>query len=166
MPAGSYPKGVSPYGVFDMSGNVSEWTSSAYEPYPHPEGVLPTDFGGTPGNRPQDEIAPPTIPPPASNVKIKKDDPRLRFFTIEMLQDIRPRVYRGGSYNSYARFLRCAQRQKEDPGSRWQNLGFRCAGRLSEHRRPCLRPLHRQPRLRLHRHQTRPDPGNGAGDAR
>src|SRR4026208_1157434 len=92
MPAGSYPKGVSPYGVFDMSGNVSEWTSRAYEPYPHPEGVLPTDFGGTPGNRPQDEIAPPTIPPPASHVKIKKDDPRVRVLTIQMLQDTRPRA--------------------------------------------------------------------------
>lgn len=25
MPVGSYPKGISPYGVHDMAGNVEEW---------------------------------------------------------------------------------------------------------------------------------------------
>jgi formylglycine-generating enzyme required for sulfatase activity len=31
---GSYPKDVSPYHVFDMAGNVMEWTLSWYQPYP------------------------------------------------------------------------------------------------------------------------------------
>ncbi len=31
---GSYPKDVSPYNVFDMAGNVMEWTASWYQPYP------------------------------------------------------------------------------------------------------------------------------------
>ena len=31
---GSYPKDVSPYGVFDMAGNVMEWTMSWYQAYP------------------------------------------------------------------------------------------------------------------------------------
>jgi formylglycine-generating enzyme required for sulfatase activity len=31
---GSYPKDVSPYQVFDMAGNVMEWTASWYQPYP------------------------------------------------------------------------------------------------------------------------------------
>ena len=33
-PIGTHPQGASPYGVEDMSGNVSEWTSSLYRPYP------------------------------------------------------------------------------------------------------------------------------------
>jgi formylglycine-generating enzyme required for sulfatase activity len=33
-PVGSYPKDKSPYGVFDMAGNVSEWVEDWYQPYP------------------------------------------------------------------------------------------------------------------------------------
>ena len=31
---GSYPDGISPFGVADMAGNVAEWTESEYRPYP------------------------------------------------------------------------------------------------------------------------------------
>ncbi len=33
-PVGSYPQGRSPYGVYDMAGNVMEWVSDWYQAYP------------------------------------------------------------------------------------------------------------------------------------
>jgi formylglycine-generating enzyme required for sulfatase activity len=34
-PVGSYPTGASPYGAQEMAGNVFQWTSSLYKPYPY-----------------------------------------------------------------------------------------------------------------------------------
>jgi formylglycine-generating enzyme required for sulfatase activity len=34
-PVGSYPAGASPYGVYDLAGNVWEWTQSEYRDYPY-----------------------------------------------------------------------------------------------------------------------------------
>jgi formylglycine-generating enzyme required for sulfatase activity len=34
-PVDSFPKGASPYGILDLSGNAWEWVSSAYLPYPY-----------------------------------------------------------------------------------------------------------------------------------
>jgi formylglycine-generating enzyme required for sulfatase activity len=33
-PVGSYAPGVSPFGIFDMAGNVAEWTSNIFKGYP------------------------------------------------------------------------------------------------------------------------------------
>jgi formylglycine-generating enzyme required for sulfatase activity len=34
-PVGSYPTGASPFGILDLAGNVAEWISSLYKPYPY-----------------------------------------------------------------------------------------------------------------------------------
>ncbi len=43
MPVGSYPADVSPYGVYDLGGNVSEWCGDWYDP---------SYYSVTPGNNP------------------------------------------------------------------------------------------------------------------
>lgn len=35
LPVGSYPAGATPDGVEDMAGNVAQWTSTRYAPYPY-----------------------------------------------------------------------------------------------------------------------------------
>jgi formylglycine-generating enzyme required for sulfatase activity len=37
------------------------------------------------------------------------------------------RVYRGGSWNTFSKYLRCANREHTSPGKRWVYVGFRCA---------------------------------------
>ena len=37
LPVGSFPEGMSPYGLNDMTGNVWEWTESWYYAYPNNE---------------------------------------------------------------------------------------------------------------------------------
>ncbi|MFQ5587463.1 MAG: formylglycine-generating enzyme family protein [Nitrospiria bacterium] len=44
QPVGSFPEDRSPYGVFDMAGNVSEWTDSWYRAYPGSDYKSP-DYG-------------------------------------------------------------------------------------------------------------------------
>lgn len=46
-PVGSYPKGVSFYGAYNMSGNVWEWVTDWYDVYPGGDASVSEDFGQT-----------------------------------------------------------------------------------------------------------------------
>jgi formylglycine-generating enzyme required for sulfatase activity len=37
------------------------------------------------------------------------------------------KVYRGGGFNTYGKYLRCANREREKPDKKWRYIGFRCA---------------------------------------
>ncbi len=45
LPVGTYPHGISPYGLFDVTGNVSEWVADWYDPYYYLKGP-PSDPEG------------------------------------------------------------------------------------------------------------------------
>jgi len=132
-PVASYFEGQSPYGAVNMAGNVAEWTASAYAPYPRLELALPDALGGTSGQATHPRTAAEVIFQVPTQKDLERarldhdpDDSLLQFLTIEELADRRDRVYRGGSINNYARFLRCANRQRSNPDHRWYNVGFRC----------------------------------------
>jgi formylglycine-generating enzyme required for sulfatase activity len=93
VPVMSIPGNVSPYGVFDMSGNAAEWVDDWYAPYPREEG---------------DEI------------------PKEITTRQQSYSDQKHKVYRGGGFNTFGKYLRCANREREKPGRKWRYIGFRC----------------------------------------
>jgi formylglycine-generating enzyme required for sulfatase activity len=89
-----YSDGRSPYGLYDMAGNVAEWVDTWFAAYPREE---------------FDEL----------DEDVSNHKP--------MYGKKKYRVYRGGSWNNYGKYLRCANREKEKPTARWSRIGFRCA---------------------------------------
>jgi len=89
---GSYPEDVSPYGIYDMSGNVWEWCEDWYQ----------DDFYKT---------------SPEKNPLCDKEGSF--------------RVLRGGSWYYSRRFVRCANRNRNNSDNRYNVIGFRCAKTLT-----------------------------------
>ena len=50
-PVGSYPAGSSPYGVYDMAGNVLEWVNDLFEPLYYQYSPLDNPIGPASGSR-------------------------------------------------------------------------------------------------------------------
>jgi formylglycine-generating enzyme required for sulfatase activity len=92
---GLFPGGVSPCGALDMSGNVWEWTRSLWG----------KDFDK-----------------PSHKYPYRPDDARRE--NLEAEDDVL-RVLRGGSFSVSENFLRAAFRSWNDPGNRFDFVGFR-----------------------------------------
>jgi formylglycine-generating enzyme required for sulfatase activity len=98
---GSYPAGASWVGALDMSGNLWEWVSSAYAPYPYQgdDGRERDDAAGNAGNAGNADDADNSV----------------------------PRVFRGGWLSYVDRGTSAVMRFRMDPEERDWRVGFRCA---------------------------------------
>jgi eukaryotic-like serine/threonine-protein kinase len=90
-PVGSYANGVSPYGVYDMVGNVWEWVNDWYSETYYQSSPTENPLGPDSGQG---------------------------------------RVLRGGSWYSNDLDVRSASRDRYDPTSPNDNIGFRCSRSL------------------------------------
>lgn len=97
LAVGSFPDGVSPYGVHDLAGNVWEWTSSPYDPY---KGFKPGKY----------------------RVKGSRED-----LTALPLWDPNQRVVVGGSFQEPNLAARINTRRGSDRTQFTNALGFRVA---------------------------------------
>ncbi|MGD8414507.1 MAG: formylglycine-generating enzyme family protein [Candidatus Latescibacterota bacterium] len=46
---------------------------------------------------------------------------------VQTYSEEKYKVYRGGGFNTFGKYLRCANREKEKPDQKWRYIGFRCA---------------------------------------
>lgn len=97
---GSFKSGKSPFGVFDLAGNVSEWTADWYDP---------SYYQSSP-------VFNPTGP-----AMTEKAEP----YSLEFS---RRKVVRGASWVSGPKGMRSAYRVGSAPKNRHGDVGFRCAG--------------------------------------
>lgn len=103
-----YPKGKSVYGVMDMAGNVSEWTSSKFEPY-------------------KGSAAPSTIFKPKVMVEGSNKDKAMKIGKLVELKKGEYVVRRGGSWKSDPFATATYHRNFSLPNYASDFFGFRCA---------------------------------------
>ena len=111
------PQGDSPYGIADMGGNVQEWCSSLYGPYPYD----PTDGREAHVYDLQaDNLLPKLLETGCTSLP-ESDEASLG-----------KSVIRGGSWRESKFQARCAYRSWAAPMHRSDDTGFRCCYELKE----------------------------------
>jgi len=104
---GSYESGISPYGIYDMAGNVSEWTNSDFKPY-----------AGTKANLNTFKAKEAQIPRTGAERSMRVAD----FVTTEK----KYKVMRGGSWKSDPFSNATYHRNYAWPQAASDFFGFRC----------------------------------------
>ncbi|HEY4158390.1 MAG TPA: formylglycine-generating enzyme family protein [Polyangiaceae bacterium] len=116
-PVGSYPDGRGPYGHFDLTGNVWEWTADIYDPMAYQRAASAQGVPGT-----CDEVL-------ASLASIRRQ--KLKGFTgSNPIPTGCERALRGGAFNYPGAGLRASNRVHHPPEWRMLVAGFRCAKSL------------------------------------
>ena len=98
-PVGSYPDGVSPFGIMDMAGNAEEWVQDWYAVYYYRQLAEARDPTGA-----KEVIRDPAGPSTGTK-----------------------KVVKGGSYKSPSHQVRIAMRAFGKPPHKGPRIGFRCA---------------------------------------
>lgn len=108
----AYPKGASVYGVFDLSGNVAEWTADDLQPYEGSDGSWVT-FGA---NAAAATAAATTSAPAAAAAAYGRKSPQILY-----------KVLRGGSWKGDPFSTSLYHRDYALPDHATDFYGFRCA---------------------------------------
>lgn len=103
-----YPQGASAYGVFDLAGNVSEWTASDFTPY-------------------SGSNAPATVFQPKKVVAQSQKDKAMKVADLVPVEGATYKVRRGGSWKSDPFATSAYHRNFSLPNYASDFFGFRCA---------------------------------------
>ncbi|HEX3776003.1 MAG TPA: formylglycine-generating enzyme family protein [Polyangiaceae bacterium] len=114
MPVGSYPDGRGPYGHFDLTGNVWEWTNDIYDPMAY---TRPGADRGIPG----------TCAEVLASLAMLRKEKRRGYTGSNPIPTSCERALRGGAFNYPAGGLRASNRVHHPPEWRMLVAGFRCA---------------------------------------
>jgi len=114
MPVASYPDGRGPYGHYDLTGNVWEWTRDIYDPMAYSREGSPQ---GIPGSCEQ------VMESLAALRKAKRQG----YTGSNPIPKTCERALRGGAFNDPGAGLRASNRVHHPPEWRMLVAGFRCA---------------------------------------
>ena len=114
MPVGSYAAGRGPYGHFDLTGNVWEWTSDIYDPMAYTREGRDRGIVGT-CQQVLDSLA------------VLRKEKRKGYTGSNPIPTSCERALRGGAFNYPAAGLRASNRVHHPPEWRMLVAGFRCA---------------------------------------